>query len=226
MKPDACNPFHAADPGFRRLRIFGAGGFAREVAWLAEQAWGDRISTSFVVDRPEFVGEPVNGLRIELLSELSPDNDARFIVAIGDPARRAAAVDVCIGSGMTPTRIIHPRAEMSRWVDIGDGVVICAGNIVTTNVNLGKHVHVNLGCTIGHQASIGDFTTLSPGVHVSGNVRIGRGVFVGTGATIINGTASEPLSIGDGAIVAAGACVTKPVESGALVAGVPAVRKR
>lgn len=115
---------------------------------------------------------------------------------------------------------------MSRWVDIGDGVVICAGNIVTTNVNLGKHVHVNLGCTIGHQASIGDFTTLSPGVHVSGNVRIGRGVFVGTGATIINGTASEPLSIGDGAIVAAGACVTKPVESGALVAGVPAVRKR
>jgi acetyltransferase-like isoleucine patch superfamily enzyme len=83
-----------------------------------------------------------------------------------------------------------------------------------------------LDCTIGHDVVVGSYSTLSPGVHVSGNVRIGGNVFIGTGACIINGRASEPLTIGDGAVVAAGACVTRSVDPGAMVAGVPAIRKR
>lgn len=115
---------------------------------------------------------------------------------------------------------------MSARVELGDGVVVCAGSVVTTNVSLGNHVHVNVSCTISHDVSIGDYTTLSPGVHVSGHVEIAEDVFVGTGANIINGSATTPLVIGKGAVIAAGACVTRPVEPGALVAGVPAVRKR
>jgi acetyltransferase-like isoleucine patch superfamily enzyme len=97
---------------------------------------------------------------------------------------------------------------------------------MTTNVRVGSHVHVNVGCTLSHDVVLGDFATLSPGVHVSGHVHVEDGVFLGTGANIINGIAGRPLIIGRGAIVAAGACVTGPVEAGALVAGVPAIRKR
>ena len=79
---------------------------------------------------------------------------------------------------------------------------------------------------VGHNVIIEEFSTLSPGVCVSGHVHIGRNVFVGTGATIINGTEDAPLIIGDGPIIAAGACVIRSVEPGALMAGVPAVRKR
>ncbi len=111
-------------------------------------------------------------------------------------------------------------------MEIAAGSVICAGSILTTNVAIGEHVHVNVGCTISHDVFIGDFSTLSPGVHVSGHVHIGRDVFIGTGANIINGSANGPIVIGDGAVIAAGACVTKSVEPGALMAGVPAVRKR
>jgi len=68
-------------------------------------------------------------------------------------------------------------------------------------------------------------TTLAPGVHVSGNVYIGQNVYVGPGASIINGRAGNPLIIGDGAVIAVGACVTKSVEAGAMAAGVPALRK-
>ena len=95
-----------------------------------------------------------------------------------------------------------------------------------TNVSIGAHAHINIGCTVSHDVAIGEFSTLSPGVHVSGHVQIGRDVFIGTGASIINGRAGNPLVIGDGAVVAAGACVTQPVEAGALVAGVPAIRKQ
>jgi acetyltransferase-like isoleucine patch superfamily enzyme len=69
---------------------------------------------------------------------------------------------------------------------------------------------------------LGDFTTLSPGVHISGWVHVGARVYIGTGAVIINGTAESPLRIGDGAIIGAGACVTKSVESLTTVVGIPA----
>jgi acetyltransferase-like isoleucine patch superfamily enzyme len=57
-------------------------------------------------------------------------------------------------------------------------------------------------------------------------VEIGAQAFIGIGATISNGRPGAPLRIGEGAIVAAGACVTRDVPAGAMVAGVPATRKR
>jgi acetyltransferase-like isoleucine patch superfamily enzyme len=73
---------------------------------------------------------------------------------------------------------------------------------------------------------VGDFSTVSPGVNIAGNVHVGEGVFFGVGANVINGVHSRPLVIGDGAVVAAGACVTRDVEPNSMVAGVPAIRKR
>ncbi|MDR7097742.1 sugar O-acyltransferase (sialic acid O-acetyltransferase NeuD family) [Lysobacter niabensis] len=221
-----CNPFHQADPGFRRLYIFGAGGFGREVAWLAEQAWGAAVELQFLVDRPEYLREAINGIPVRLLQDAEVRPDSRFVVAVGDPSQRRAAVDVCTAAGHTPTLLVHPRVETSLRIALGEGAVLCAGTVVTVDVTIGVHAHVNLGCTIGHDVIVGEFSTLSPGVHVSGNVRIGRDVFLGTGACIINGTSGQPLTIGDGAVIAAGACVTRSVEPGAMVAGVPAVRKR
>ena len=222
----ASNPFCESQASIRRLYIFGAGGFGREVAWLAEQCWGSEVERRFVVDQPAYLCPPINGVEVELLDEASPIDGDRFIVAIGEPGLRRKAAAACIRTGLQPIHLVHPRVEMSARVELDEGVVVCAGSIITTNVRLGAHVHVNLACTIGHDVSIGDYTTLSPGVHVSGHVEIAEDVFIGTGANIINGSATTPLVIGKGAVIAAGACVTRPVEPGALVAGVPAVRKR
>lgn len=49
------------------------------------------------------------------------------------------------------------------------------------------------------------------------NIFIGRNVWIGSHATILSG-----VSIGDNAVVAAGAVVTKDVEANTIVAGVPA----
>jgi acetyltransferase-like isoleucine patch superfamily enzyme len=53
--------------------------------------------------------------------------------------------------------------------------------------------------------------------------KIGRDVWIGANAVILGG-----VTIGDGAVVAAGAVVTKDVEAGTIVAGNPArlLRKR
>jgi acetyltransferase-like isoleucine patch superfamily enzyme len=88
---------------------------------------------------------------------------------------------------------------------------------VTNHVSIGRHVHINLGCTIGHNAVIDNFVTLSPGVHISGDVKIGRYTFIGTGAVVL-----EKINVGYGCRVGAGAVVTKDVPNNTTVVGVPA----
>lgn len=223
-----CNPHSASTPEHGRLLIFGAGGFGREVAWLAQQCRGEQTDIVFCVDQPRYVTAPVNGIPVRLLADFAGDAGSllAYVVAVGDPEQRVRLVGLHEAMGMRPATLVHPRVEASRWIEIGPGSILCAGVIATTNIVIGAHVHINLDCTIGHDVIIGDYATLCPGVHISGNVAIGARVFIGTGAAVINGSTDSPLVIGDGAIVAAGACVTRPVEPGTLVAGVPAVRKR
>jgi UDP-3-O-[3-hydroxymyristoyl] glucosamine N-acyltransferase len=106
--------------------------------------------------------------------------------------------------------------------ELGIGAVICAGNILTTNICLGVHVQINLDCTIGHDVVLDDYTTLAPGVHLSGCVHCGKRVYIGTGAVIINGTQEDPITIGEDAIIGAGACVAKSIPAGQTWVGIPA----
>jgi sugar O-acyltransferase (sialic acid O-acetyltransferase NeuD family) len=148
--------------------------------------------------------------------------DAGVVVAIGSPRARCTVAERAIARGLRTATLIHPHVERSRWVTVGTGTVICAGNILTTNIIIGDHVQINLDCTVGHDVTLDDFSTLAPGVHVSGCVRIGKRAYIGTGATIINGTLEAPLTIGEDAVVGAGACVTRSVDPGVTVVGVPA----
>jgi len=211
----------------RKLAIFGAGGQGRELAWLAELAGWKKTDMFFVVDRPEYLIDEVNGLPVRLLEDVTaPSGKVGYVVALGDAAARERCATFCEQAGFSAIALAHPKIELSPTVVIGQGSIICEGTILTTNIRVGRHVHINIGCTVSHDAVIGDYSTLSPGVHIAGYVQIGKQVFIGTGAAIINGSRGNPLVIGDGAIIAAGACVTAPVEAGAMVAGVPAVRKR
>ncbi|GAC1329258.1 MAG: acetyltransferase [Chloroflexota bacterium] len=208
------------------IAVYGAGGFAREVAWLVQSCIGrdgPYSVVTFIDDDESSHGHEINGIPVCGLAharERFPD--ARVVGAVGDPRVREVVMTKALSAGLEPATIIHPRVERSQWVDIGRGSVICAGTILTTNIVLGEQVQINLDCTIGHDVIMGDYATLAPGVHVSGCVHLGKRVYVGTGATIINGTQAKPITIGDDAVIGAAACVTKSVPSGVTVVGVPA----
>jgi sugar O-acyltransferase (sialic acid O-acetyltransferase NeuD family) len=210
----------------QQVAIYGGGGFAREVAWLIESCNADNHLydvVCFIDDNQILHGTALNEIPVmSLESAWQHFPAAKVVGGIGSPQTRESLMRRAAATGFGFTTIVHPRAERSRWIEIGIGTVICAGNILTTNIVLGQHVQINLDCTVGHDVVMNDYTTLAPGVHVSGWVHFGKRVYVGTGANIINGTREHPLTIGDDAVVGAGACVTKSVAPGITVVGVPA----
>ena len=223
-KPTMLHNLCAPSPDSNGLAIFGAGAAGREIAWLAQQCWGDNIALTFLVDKDDPSGSECNGIPVVHIGEFARRSpETPVLVAVGDPALREQCVRKCTAAGLGFTSLVHPRVEASRWVAIGTGTMICAGAILTTNVSIGQHVYINIDCTISHDAQIADFVTMSPGVHIAGWVTVGRRVFFGTGAVVRNGSSEHPITIGENAIIGAGACVIRDVQPNTTVVGVPAM---
>ena len=212
-----------------QIAIYGAGGLARETAWLIQACNHRRRKFEVVcfIEEPDRLHETtLNGIPVLVLDAVREKfPEAKVVSGVGTPAVRQRLMEKAAAAGFSFQTIIHPRAELSQWVEIGEGTVICAGNIITTNIRIGRHVHINLDCTIGHDVILDDYATLTPGVHVSGCVHVGRAAYIGTGANIVNGTPEKPLVIGEGAIIGAGACVVNSIAAGVTAVGVPAKPK-
>ena len=206
--------------------IYGAGGFAREVAWLVESCSVDqsRFEVACLVDDNATSHEHrLNDIPVMSLNAAYRQFPTALAVGgIGSSQIRQRVMEKAAAIGFGVATFVHPRTARSRWITVGAGTVICAGCTLTTNIELGRHVQINLDCTIGHDVVMEDYVTLAPGVHISGQVRLGRRVYVGTGAVIINGTEAEPLIIEEDVTIGAGACVTRSVSRGETVVGVPA----
>jgi sugar O-acyltransferase (sialic acid O-acetyltransferase NeuD family) len=211
----------------RKLAIYGAGGHAREVDWLLSAFPADAYDVIGFVEDEAAPGRRINDRPVLSWAAFSTAHpDALVALAVGSPQARRKLARKCEEAGFSFATLVHPSVVKSGTVELGRGSIVCCGSILTVDVTIGAHVHINIDCTISHDVRIDEFATLAPGVHVSGNVHIGRSANIGTGTSIINGTPEHPLSIGEGAVIGAGACVTRSAEPNCLYAGVPAELKK
>ncbi len=141
----------------------------------------------------------------------------RFVCALGDNRGRAAAFDRCLELGLTPAACVHPTATLLSGAEIEPGAMVCAGAIVGVAAWVGPNAIVNTAASVDHDNQVGAHATIAPGAHLAGRVVVGVGAYVGIGATV-----REGVRIGDWALVAGGAMVTRDVLDGSRVAGVPA----
>lgn len=190
--------------------IFGAGGFAREV--YHHMLDDNLYDITFFVD-DEFAKE-----NIKPLSEFDP-SIYEIIIAVGNPLIRKQIVKKLPEETKYFTYIHKSAQILDKNIKIGRGSIICANCILTTNIELGEHVHLNLSTTIGHDTSIGDYFTSAPGVHISGNCTIKNCVYFGTNASL-----KEKKYVEDYSIVGLNAGVVKDIKESGTYIGCPATK--
>lgn len=202
--------------------IIGAGGFGREVKLLIDQINKVSMQWNFIgyVDDGIPKGEKVDGYSIlgsiENLGLYS--SEIYVIIALGNPIVKKRIVQKLAHSKTIHYPVlIHPNVQLNKTVSIEEGSIICNGSLFTVNIKIGKHVIVNLGCTIGHDTVIGNYSSFMPGVNISGEVITGECVYGGTGSKIIN-----QVTIGENVTIGAGAVVVKNIPSDCTAVGIPA----
>ena len=142
------------------------------------------------------------------------------------------------------------NVKLGKDVKIFDFVNLY-GCSIDDNTKIGTFVEIQKNATIGKNCKISSHTFICEGVHIEDNVFIGHNVtfindknprsvnadgsmqteanwtvektFIKTGASIgSSSTIMCGVTVGENAIVGAGAVVTKDVSSNTIVAGVPA----
>ena len=203
------------------IAIIGGGGHALVVAEAAAMqnvridGFFDDIIAAHIARTRSPLG-PITHLGT--LNELERLANRAWIVAIGDPhIRRRVLQDLSMFGHGEPATIIHPRAFVSHSAVIGRGVYIGPNAIIQAQATVQDHAVINSGAIIEHDAQIGENAHIAPGCVLGGGVIVGPDALVGLGSRVL-----PRLSIGARSVVGAGAMVTRSVNDGSTVVGVPA----
>ncbi len=215
------------------IAIIGSGGFAKEVLTILqdinarmgifhnsfENSNGGGYNVLGFIN--ENVGKIINGYPVigtdETINETT--EPLALVFGVGEPKLKEKIRSKYTNPLISFPTIIHPSVIIGNrdYVKIGEGCVICTGTIITTNIEIGDFVTVNLSSTIGHDTIIRDYCSFMPSVNISGEVCCGKSVYIGTGAKVIN-----QVNIGENTIIGAGAIVTKDLPDNCTAVGIPA----
>lgn len=150
--------------------------------------------------------------------------DPRAVIHVGKSCTLQLGRDVTIGalSILAVEPDLHAGPGDYAVLEIGDSTYIGEANNLRAagGIRIGANCLISQGVSIissNHSSKLGLPITEQPSRTDKKGVTIGDDVWIGTNSTILPG-----VTIGKGAIVAAGSVVTSSVREYTIVAGVPA----
>lgn len=169
--------------------------------------WEARFKGVELGGRIQFIGRPV----------ISVADGGRIVIGDGVVLRSAVRSTPLGCSQPCVLRVLSPGGQVSIGPRVGmSAAIVCAG----VSIEIGEGTIIGSGAIVldnDFHAPTGDWDWMDEHHTTARPVRIGRGVFIGTRAIVLKG-----VTVGDRAVIGAGAVVVEDVPAGSVVAGNPA----
>ncbi|WP_431821047.1 acetyltransferase [Burkholderia sp. F1] len=203
----------------RKLLIYGAGGFGKEVMDVARrQAAGQWKDIAFVDDIcPERTRYGAAVLRFDDPEVRGRLHEIEFVIAVGEPAGREKLAQKLREADARLGKVVDLSSIVADTARLGDGVVVTPFCSVSSDAVLGANVCVNTMAIVGHDVQVGEHTVISSQVNVGGACTIGSGSYIGMGALI-----KEGVRIGSNSIIGMGSVVYGDIPDDVIALGNPA----
>lgn len=140
----------------------------------------------------------------------------KFALAIGNNEIRRKTGEYILSKGEELVNIMHPRASISKGLNIGKGNFINNSAVVNTQVMIGNYCVLNTGAILDHECQLDDAVHVAPGAVLAGGVEVGKNSFIGANSVI-----KEGISIGENVIIGAGTVVIRDVADNTKIVGNP-----
>lgn len=189
------------------INLFGASGHAKVIMDIIE-AQGDKVGVLYD-DAPHCAD--IHGHQV--LKATDTTVNGPLIISIGSNKERKLLSEKYL---MRYAKAVHPAANISKSVEIGDGTAVMAGATINADARIGRHCIVNTNASIDHECKIEDYVHISPNAALCGNVRVGKGTWIGAGSTVIPG-----IKIGRWCTIGAGSVVIRDIPDGSTAYGNP-----
>lgn len=201
------------------IYVFGSGGLALCVvdAFLSQ---GEKNVTVVTQAHEQQMDIPCLSI---LESKLKMADVKQSFVAVGDNFNRQKLTQklLAANSQMQFVNAIHHSVVLGTGARLGNGIYIGACTSVGPQVAIGSHSIINAGVTIEHNSTLGEYLNIGTGSSIAGTVQIGDRSILGVNTAVLHN-----ISVGADALLASSACITKHVEPGTVMMGVPAVAKK
>ena len=192
--------------------IIGAGGHSKVIIDIIRELGNYNIVGIYDDNKTGYF----SGIKIiGKIAEIDNKKNEYFIIGIGnDKIRKKIAEEY---NQLKWATLIHPKTIIAKTATIKEGTVVCAGAIIQTEVEVGKHCIINTNCSIDHESIIGDYCSICPSSTICGQVKVGESSFIGANSTII-----QTIEIGKECIIGAGSVVIRNIPNNSKVVGNPA----
>lgn len=207
----------------RPLILIGGGGHCKSVIEVAESA-GYEIKG--ILDMPDEVGKEVlPGHKVIGTDDEIPQyvEECDFVITVGfikNPALRIKLYNKVKAAGGRLATIIASTAHVSKYAELGEGIVIMHHAFVNAGAKIGDNCIINTFVNIEHDAEVGNQCHISTGTMVNGECKIGENCFIGSQSVCAN-----CIEIASDIIVGAGSVVRKSIRVKGIYAGNPAILK-
>ena len=208
----------------KKIAIFGAGGFGKEVACLINRINEQEPTWELIgfFDDGKEKGEQIShfGVCLGGVQELNEwTEDIAVAVAVGNSITVRKIVEKINNAHVSFPNLIDKSFYLAdpETFFIGKGNIIMGPGVATCDITINDFNVLNGSVVLGHDVKIESFNTIMPAVRISGEVKIGDCNFFGVGSIVL-----QQIKIGNNIRLGAGSVLMTKPKDGMLYMGNPA----